>query len=86
MVMPGAGLAHITTLVHEEISNLTSDDAVVIWGGSNDVNKNEKSHGLKHLQNFINHRSNTNTLALAAPYRHDLQETSCINKGSSGIQ
>jgi len=80
MVMPGAGLAHITTVAHEEISNLTSDDAVVIWGGSNDVNKNGMSHGLKHLQNFINHRSNTNILALAAPHRHNLWETSCVNK------
>ena len=67
------------TLAHEEISNLTSDDAVVIWGGSNDVNKNEMSRGLKHLQNFINHRNSTNILALAAPHRHNLQETSCIN-------
>jgi len=74
-VMPGAGLAHITTLAHEEISNLTSDDAVIMWGGSNDVSKSETSHGLKHLQNFINHRSNTNILELAAPHRHDLQET-----------
>ena len=80
MVMPGAGLAHITTLAQEEIPNLTPYDAVVIWGGSNDINKNETSHGLKHLQNFINHRKNTNILALTAPHRHDLQQTSCINK------
>jgi hypothetical protein len=39
-VMPGSGLANITALAHEEILNLTSDDAVVIWGGSNDVNRN----------------------------------------------
>ena len=31
------------------------------------------------MKNFINHRSNTNILALAASYRHDLQEASCIN-------
>lgn len=80
MLMPGAGLAHITTLAHEEIPNLTSDEAVVIWGGSNDVNKNGTSHGLRHLQNFINHRSNTNILALAVPHRHNLWEKSCINK------
>jgi len=79
-VIPGADLAHIRTLAHEEISNLTSDDAVVIWGGSNDVNMNETSCGLKHSQNFINHRSNINSLALAAPHRHELQETLCINK------
>jgi hypothetical protein len=40
MVVPGLGLANITALAHEEILKLTSDDAVVIWGGSNDVNKN----------------------------------------------
>jgi hypothetical protein len=78
-VMSGSGLANITALAYEEILNLTSDDAVVIWGGSNDVSKNETSLGLRHLKNFINHRSNTNILALAAPHRHDLQETSCIN-------
>jgi hypothetical protein len=31
------------------------------------------------LKSFINHRSNTNILGLAAPHKHDLQETSCIN-------
>jgi hypothetical protein len=78
-VMSGSGLANITALVHEETLNLTSGDAVLIWGGSNDVNRKETSLGLKHLKNFINHRSNANILALAAPHRHDLQETSCIN-------
>jgi hypothetical protein len=78
-VMLGSGLANITALAHEEILNLTSDDAVVIWGGSNDVNRNETYLGLKHLKNFLNHRSNTNILALAASYRHELQETSCFS-------
>jgi len=48
-VMPEAGLAHITTLAQEEIPNLTPYDAVVIWGGSNDINKSETSRGLTHL-------------------------------------
>jgi hypothetical protein len=47
--------------------------------GSNDVNKNETSIGLKYLKDFINHRNNINIIALAAPHRHDLQETSSIN-------
>ena len=78
--MPGAGLAHIVNPAQEEISNLSPYDAVVIWGGSNYINKNETSRGLKHLLNFINHRRNTNILALTAPHRHNLQQTSCINK------
>ena len=79
--MPGAGLAHITTLAQEQIRSLTPHYAVIIQGGSNDINKNEAARGLKHLQNFIHHTSNTNILTLAAPHRHDLQQTSCINKG-----
>jgi hypothetical protein len=47
-VMPGSGLANITALAHEEILNLTLDDAVVIWGGSDDVNRNETSLGKLH--------------------------------------
>jgi hypothetical protein len=78
--MSGAGLAHITTLAQEEIPKLTPNDAVVIWGGSNDINKNEISCGLKQLQTFVNHRKNKNILALNAPHRHDQQETSCIYK------
>ena len=60
-VMPGAGLAHIVNLAQEDISNLSPYDAVVIWGGSNNINKNETSRGLKHLLNFINHRRKIQT-------------------------
>ena len=34
-VMPESDVANITALAHEKILNLTSDDAVVIWGGPN---------------------------------------------------
>jgi hypothetical protein len=76
--MEGSGLTKVTALVHEEILvlTLTKDDAVVIWSGSNYVNKNETSNGLKHLKDCINHGSDTN---IVAPQRHDLLETSCID-------
>jgi hypothetical protein len=31
------------------------------------------------LEDFINHRSNSNIIALETPHRHDVQETSYIN-------
>jgi len=65
--------------MYKKLLTLAKGDAVVIWDGSNDVNKNETTIGLKHLKDFINYRSNTNTIALAAPQKHDLQETSSIN-------
>jgi hypothetical protein len=48
-VMPGAGLAHISTLAKDEIRNLTPGDAVVIWGGANDVSRNNSQDGPKSL-------------------------------------
>ena len=78
-VMPGSRLDKITLLAKNEINALTKEDVVIIWGGSNDINKNETSVGLKHLNKFVSHRKNTNVLVLPAPHRHDLLPSSCIN-------
>jgi hypothetical protein len=53
---------------------------VIIWGGANDINKNEVNNGFKYLKNFIDIRQNTNIIVVTAPHRHDLQESSCVNK------
>ena len=65
--------------MYKKLLTLAKGDPVVIWDGLNDVNKNETSIGLKHLKDFINHRCNINIIALAAPQKHGLQETSSIN-------
>jgi hypothetical protein len=51
-VMPGAGLQNITQAVKNEVRSLNHKDCAIIWGGSNDINKNESSTGLKHIMNF----------------------------------
>jgi cell fate (sporulation/competence/biofilm development) regulator YmcA (YheA/YmcA/DUF963 family) len=79
-IMRGAGLTHITKLAKKEIDKLTKKDAVVIWAGSNDINKNEAMKGLKHMQDFVHQRTNTNVLIVPAPHRHDLTTTSCVNE------
>jgi hypothetical protein len=79
-VMPGARLENITNLSDKGISTLGNKDAVIIWGAANDISKNEVNNGLKHLKNFVNSRQNTNIIVLTAPHRHDLQETSCVDK------
>ena len=43
------------------------------------MNHNKRMKGLKHLNDFVNQRSNTNIRIVTAPYRHDLLITSCIN-------
>jgi capsular polysaccharide biosynthesis protein len=79
-VMPGVRLENITKLSAKEISTLGNKDAVIIWGGANDISKNEVNNGLKHLKNFVNTRQNTNIIVVITPHRHDLQKTSCVNK------
>jgi lysophospholipase L1-like esterase len=78
--MPGARLENITNLADEEVSTLRKSDAVIVIGGTNDVNKNETNVGTKHLRRFIKNRCNTNIMIVTAPHRYDLQETSCVNK------
>jgi hypothetical protein len=80
MVMPEARLENIINLSAKGITTLGKKDAVIIWGGANDINKNEVNNGLKHLKDFINTNENTNIIVITAPHRHDLQESLCVNR------
>jgi hypothetical protein len=51
-VMPGSRLEHIARLAQREISHLYRNDFVVIWGGANDIDRNESSTGLRRIKNF----------------------------------
>jgi putative cell wall-binding protein len=80
LVMPGCSrLKSITNAVKKEIANLTRDDIIVVWGGTNDVSKNESSKGLSHISSFVKNRGHTNVVIMNAPHRHDLDTISCIN-------
>jgi len=45
---------------------------VVLWGGSNDIAKNNSLEGLKHIIKFLTEANHTNVILLTAPHRHDL--------------
>jgi hypothetical protein len=79
-IIPGACLNNITQLAKNELTNLTRKDTIIVWGGSNDVYKNETQSGLKSLYTFIKRRKNANILTLTIPHRHDLSLHSCVNK------
>jgi len=78
--MPGSRLRNITQLARNEIARFSQEDLVIIWGGANDVNKNESMKGLMNLQEFVELRNNTNFMILTIPHRHDLLDISCVNK------
>jgi hypothetical protein len=48
-VKPGAGMSVITHAVKKEVGKLKSDDVVDMWGGSNDIGKNNSQAALRHL-------------------------------------
>jgi len=65
-----ASLLCITNVVNNEINNLTKKDSVIIWGGANDIARNESGKGLIHLLNFVGLCTNTNVVVVGAPKRH----------------
>ena len=71
---------NVTNLADKEASTLGKSDTVTVMGGANDICKIEANIGLKHSGKFINSRQNTNIMIVTAPHRHNLQETSCVNK------
>jgi hypothetical protein len=79
-ISTGAKLNHLTGMANNEINKLSKKDTVVIWSGAMDIAKNEADRGLAHLSKFVGDCSNTKVLVEGAPKRHDLRESSCVNK------
>jgi hypothetical protein len=52
-VNSGSGMEVITNVAKQESTTLTKKDIVVIWGGSNDIARNEVNSGLSHIINFV---------------------------------
>jgi len=63
-----------------KVQQLTRKDVVVLWGGSNDIARNNSLVGLKNILKFLINANHTNLILLTAPHRHDLITNSCVNK------
>jgi len=66
-VIPCSRLDNITSVARREINTLCQNDFLVIWGGTNDISKNESDVGLRYeetctpKQIYKHHRSNSIT-------------------------
>jgi len=76
---PGAGMKTIKDTADAKVQQLTKKDVVVLWGGSNDIAKNNSLEGLKHIIKFLTEANHTNVILLTAPHRHDLITNSYVN-------
>jgi len=50
---------------------------VVVWGGSNDIARNNSIKGMKNILEFVLNANHTNVIIMNAPHRQDL--ISCVN-------
>jgi hypothetical protein len=80
MVMPNSGLENIIKRNINDIRAIGNRDIMIVSGGAMDINKNEAKMGLCQLRNLVSDIQNTNILIITVPHRHDLQESSCLNK------
>jgi hypothetical protein len=79
IVKPRMGLEKTVDLTKKETNILEKKDTVVVWGGTNDIAKNNTDEGQKHLIDFVDKNRHTNIIVMSAPHRHDLINSSCVN-------
>jgi hypothetical protein len=70
-IKPGARSNAIIKTAEEEVSSLKHKDVVILWGGSDDIVRNNTKEALKNLSNFMNSNKNVNTVLINPPPRHD---------------
>jgi hypothetical protein len=61
------------------VSALKCNDAVILWEGAHDINRNNTNKALKNLSNFMNANKKINIILICSPLRHDLLLSSCVN-------
>jgi len=81
IVCPGIKVGNMIPLMTPKIKQLNHKDVMILWGGANDVYKNNSCDALKQLTDFMGKNKHTNIIILCIPHRHDLPEWSCVNKG-----
>jgi hypothetical protein len=62
-----------------EINGLTKKDAIILWGGSNVVGKNNSQRGLRNILHFMRTNSHTNIILMGVPHRFHLSDSACVN-------
>ena len=73
-------MKEIVNTARTEIKTLQSDDLVVVWGGANDIRKNNMRETMKSVSKFVDTNQDLNIVLVNSPCRYDLTPESCVNK------
>jgi len=79
LVNPGSQIKFIKDTARVKLQQLTKKDVVVLWGGSNDIARNNSIAGMKHILEFVINANYTNVILMGTPHRYDLTRNSCVN-------
>jgi len=79
-INPGLGMKDIKESAKMKMAPLTREDIVVLWGGSNDVARNNSMVGMKHILDLLINSTHTNAILLNVLHRHYLIKDSCVNR------
>jgi hypothetical protein len=71
----------VINTVREELKTLNSDLLVVIWGGVNDIRKNNTKEALNSVSKFVNENKELNVVLINSPHGFDILPESCVNQG-----
>jgi hypothetical protein len=77
---PGANARNILETADKESNSLSSNDILILWVGTNDINNNNIIDARRCLKKFCEVHKGVNIILIEAPHRHDLISTSCINR------
>lgn len=80
IVKPGAPMEDILTTVDQLRVTTKREDVLVVWGGSNNINRNNMRKAISDVFNLVKNNLEHNIILMNAPHRHDLIPNSCVNK------
>ena len=77
LVKPNAGLSEMLNSARKELNR---SDNLIVFGGSNDCDKQVYRSNITSLANFLNDSQNTNIILVEVPLRHDIGIKSSKNE------
>lgn len=79
-VKSNAGLTEVLKTVNKNLSKLTKMDAIIVVGGSNDIDKDAHRGNLTSLEKVLDDTRNTNIILTDVPMRNDVEVGSPSNE------
>jgi lysophospholipase L1-like esterase len=79
-VKPNSRLTELLRPAKSDLNKLSSRDAVIVIGGSNDIGKSEPNTNLTSIVNFLDVMQHTNVILIEIPVRYDAGASPWINE------